>query len=80
MIEEEFSPRAADHRRDTGFSPWLMRAPFGVRWFGFGGCSGGSDLLGVMWTVIGYDWNQPSRYVVQQGESGHRKRRYHLPA
>ncbi len=37
-------------------SPRFMRAPFGVRWFGFREAQRRLNLLGVMWTVIGNDW------------------------
>jgi len=37
-------------------TPRLMRAPFGVRWFGFREAQRQLGLLGVMWTVIGNDW------------------------
>lgn len=34
----------------------LMRAPYGLRWFGLRAVQRQLGLLGVMWTVIGYDW------------------------
>lgn len=40
----------------TGFEPRLVRAPYGVRWPGLGRAQRRLQLLGVMWTVIGYDW------------------------
>jgi len=40
----------------TGRRPTLMRAPYGVRWFGLRGAQRHMGLLGVMWSVIGYDW------------------------
>ncbi len=40
----------------VGVSPSLMRAPFGVRWFGFREAQRELNLLGVMWTVMGNDW------------------------
>ncbi len=56
FILEDFA-RAQQTFRDTlGVSPKLMRAPFGVRWFGYRGMQKQLGLLGVMWTVIGLDW------------------------
>lgn len=40
--------------------PTLVRAPFGVRWFGFREMQRRLNLLGVMWTVLGKDWSQPA--------------------
>ncbi len=41
-------------------SPALLRAPFGVRWFGFREMQRRLNLLGVMWTVLGKDWSLPA--------------------
>jgi peptidoglycan-N-acetylglucosamine deacetylase len=69
------SPRfmEADLRRaqetietNTGFRPSLFRAPFGVRWFGIGGVQRRLQLTGVMWTIIGYDWNRRVDQVVER--------------
>jgi len=70
MIEEEFSRAQQTIEETTGFSPTLLRAPFGVRWFGFRRMQQRLGLLGVMWTVIGYDWNLPSRSVVNRVKAG----------
>ena len=40
----------------TGVVPTLLRAPYGVRWFGFRAMQERLGLRGVMWTVIGRDW------------------------
>jgi peptidoglycan/xylan/chitin deacetylase (PgdA/CDA1 family) len=40
-------------------SPVVMRAPYGVRWFGFREMQERLGLLGVMWSVIGLDWKLP---------------------
>jgi peptidoglycan/xylan/chitin deacetylase (PgdA/CDA1 family) len=56
VIEDDFS-RAQDAIADaTGFTPALMRAPYGVRWFGFRQMQAKLGLAGIMWTVIGRDW------------------------
>jgi peptidoglycan-N-acetylglucosamine deacetylase len=42
----------------TGVIPSWFRAPYGVRWFGLRRALRRLDLSAVMWTVIGYDWNE----------------------
>jgi peptidoglycan/xylan/chitin deacetylase (PgdA/CDA1 family) len=50
----------------TGASPVLFRAPFGVRWPGLRAAQKRLGLTGVMWTVIGYDWNLAAERVVRR--------------
>jgi peptidoglycan-N-acetylglucosamine deacetylase len=52
--------------RHTGARPAWFRAPFGVRWFGLGGAQARAGLTGVMWTVIGYDWNRTADAIVER--------------
>ncbi len=40
----------------AGVRPALLRAPYGVRWFGFREMQEELGLVGVMWTSIGCDW------------------------
>ena len=40
----------------AGVSPRLLRAPYGLRWHGMREAQRRLKLLGVMWTVIGHDW------------------------
>ncbi len=40
----------------TGLRPRLFRAPYGLRWFGLRRAQRRHGLLGVLWTVIGHDW------------------------
>lgn len=70
MIEEEFTRAQQTIARTTGFSPALLRAPFGVRWFGFRQAQQRLGLLGTMWTVIGYDWSLPSGFIVDRVKAG----------
>ena len=55
-IASQFSRAQAIIEDVLGISPSLLRAPFGVRWFGFREVQRRLNLLGVMWTVIGNDW------------------------
>lgn len=50
----------------TGFEPRLMRAPYGVRWPGIGRAQRRLDLLGVMWSVIGYDWRLAAERIANR--------------
>src|SRR5271157_5526424 len=43
-----------------------FRSPHGVRWFGIGGVERRLQLTGVMWTIIGYDWNRKVNRVVER--------------
>jgi peptidoglycan-N-acetylglucosamine deacetylase len=50
----------------TGARPVLMRAPYGVRWFGFRKMQAALGLKGVMWSVIGLDWKLPAAAIVDR--------------
>jgi peptidoglycan/xylan/chitin deacetylase (PgdA/CDA1 family) len=50
----------------VGIIPDLLRAPYGLRWFGLRSAQARLHLLGVMWTVIGHDWEWPARKVSQR--------------
>lgn len=45
---------------EVGLRPTLMRAPYGLRWYGLAEAQEKLGLLGVMWTVIGRDWEWPA--------------------
>lgn len=50
----------------TGATPALFRAPYGVRWPGLRDAQRSLRLTGVMWTVIGYDWNLAADAIVRR--------------
>jgi peptidoglycan/xylan/chitin deacetylase (PgdA/CDA1 family) len=56
FIADEFERAQETIHAASGATPTLMRAPFGVRWFGFREMQSRLGLTGVMWTVIGRDW------------------------
>jgi peptidoglycan/xylan/chitin deacetylase (PgdA/CDA1 family) len=56
FIEREFSMAQKIIEGETGVTPTLLRAPYGLRWYGMGAIQKKLGLLGVMWTVIGHDW------------------------
>jgi peptidoglycan-N-acetylglucosamine deacetylase len=66
FIEREFVRAQDVISSATGVVPRLLRAPFGVRWFGFAPVQRKLDLLGVMWTVLGRDWKLPGAAVLRR--------------
>lgn len=55
-IYNEFATAQEIIADETGWEPALLRAPYGLRWFGVAEAQERLGLLGVMWTVIGHDW------------------------
>jgi len=66
VIEDDFSRAQDAITAVTGCTPTLMRAPYGVRWFGFRQMQAKLGLTGVMWTVIGLDWKLPADKIAQR--------------
>lgn len=66
FIDAEWSRAQEAIEQTTGFSPSLLRAPFGIRWFGFRKMQRRLKLLGVMWTAAGLDWKLPSDAIVSR--------------
>jgi peptidoglycan/xylan/chitin deacetylase (PgdA/CDA1 family) len=64
FIEGDLARAQAAIERRAGVRPEWFRAPFGVRWFGMRRAQRRLGLAGVMWTVIGYDWNLKADAVV----------------
>jgi len=64
FILQEFARAQQAIAGVTGFSPALLRAPFGVRWFGFRQAQHRLNLRAVMWTIIGYDWRRKADIIV----------------
>lgn len=57
-----------------GFSPWLFRPPFGLRWPGVRSAQRDSRLLGVQWSLMPKDWawgaNQIAHHLVTRIRGG----------
>jgi peptidoglycan/xylan/chitin deacetylase (PgdA/CDA1 family) len=66
VITEDFARAQSAIGDVTGVRPTLMRAPFGVRWFGFRGMQEKLGLTGVMWSVIGLDWKLPAAAIAER--------------
>jgi peptidoglycan/xylan/chitin deacetylase (PgdA/CDA1 family) len=60
FIENEFARTQQIIEHEVGIRPILMRAPYGLRWYGVAAAQKKLGLLGVMWTVIGRDWEWPA--------------------
>lgn len=58
----------------TGTRPRLFRPPYGMRWYGLRAAQERLQLLGVLWTVIGHDWEwgaeQIQAHVLQNTTPG----------
>jgi len=66
FIDEEFSAAQRVIQDETGVTPTLLRAPYGLRWYGIGSVQKHLGLLGVMWTVIGRDWEWPADRIANR--------------
>jgi len=70
FIEQELRLTQELIEQHTGSRPRWFRAPYGVRWFGVGRAQRRLRLMGVMWTLIGYDWKQKAEAVVNRLAGG----------
>jgi peptidoglycan/xylan/chitin deacetylase (PgdA/CDA1 family) len=74
FIEREFTDTQQIIQEQTGVTPMILRAPYGQRWLGMREVQESLALLGVMWTVIGHDWEWPaariSDYVLRGSSAG----------
>ena len=66
FMEGDFRRAQERIAKHTGAAPAWLRPPFGARWFGLGGVQRRLGLAGVMWTVIGYDWNRAADAIVER--------------
>lgn len=63
-VFEEFS-RTQKILEGFGIHPALLRVPYGLRWFGLRRVQRELNLLSVMWTVIGHDWEWDAAAVAK---------------
>ena len=66
VILNEFSRAQRTMRDSLGAQVRYLRAPFGVRWFGFREMQQRLGLMGVMWSVIGRDWALDANGVIRR--------------
>jgi peptidoglycan/xylan/chitin deacetylase (PgdA/CDA1 family) len=57
-----------------GFSPWLFRPPFGLRWPGMAAAQRRCGLMGVQWSIMPHDWaweaNEIAEHLVARVRPG----------
>jgi peptidoglycan-N-acetylglucosamine deacetylase len=74
FIDREFSQAQSIIESETGVAPVILRPPYGVRWLGMRRVQKRLGLLGIGWTVIGYDWKWPAKrigsHVLQEASPG----------
>jgi peptidoglycan/xylan/chitin deacetylase (PgdA/CDA1 family) len=63
FIDREFTEAQKIIQFETGMTPMLLRAPYGFRWMGMRDMQYRLSLLGVMWTVMGFDWRWPANRI-----------------
>ena len=80
FVDQEFTKTQRIIQAETGFTPMLLRAPYGFRWFGMQTVQEKLALLGVMWTVIGNDWKWPAKTYCETCARTLIPGRDHLPA
>lgn len=66
FIADEFRRGQTAIEDAAGVTPSLLRAPYGVRWFGFRQAQAELGLQGVMWSLIGLDWRLPAAAITRR--------------
>jgi peptidoglycan/xylan/chitin deacetylase (PgdA/CDA1 family) len=66
FIEREFTEAQRVIVGEIGITPMVLRPPYGVRWVGMREVQSKLSMLGVLWTVIGYDWRLPSPRIASR--------------
>lgn len=74
FLAREFVEAQTIIENETGVRPTVLRPPYGVRWLGMRPVQKRLGLLGIGWTVIGYDWAWPAgriaRHVLEDASAG----------
>jgi peptidoglycan-N-acetylglucosamine deacetylase len=65
FIDHEFSEAQHIIHHETGMAPMILRAPYGLKWAGMRAVQHRLALLGVMWTVTGFDWKWPAHRIAK---------------
>jgi peptidoglycan/xylan/chitin deacetylase (PgdA/CDA1 family) len=66
VIADEFERAQHAITAATGQIPAFLRAPYGVRWFGYRAIQQRLGLTGAMWTTIGLDWKLPPAAIANR--------------
>lgn len=64
-IAQELGHAQREIELATGARPRLFRAPYGLRWWGLRRAERRLGLQGVLWSVIGHDWEWPAERVAR---------------
>ena len=64
-IFDEFKRTQTLIEEAAGITPVLLRAPYGMKWFGLRQAQRRLGLMGVMWTVIGRDWELDAASIAE---------------
>jgi peptidoglycan/xylan/chitin deacetylase (PgdA/CDA1 family) len=64
FINREFTRTQDLLFAETGVNVNIFRPPYGFRWFGLRAVQRKLGLQGVLWTVIGHDWEWPAERIV----------------
>lgn len=65
-VYKEFARTQRILETEVGVRPRLLRAPYGLRWFGMRSVQRRFNLRAIMWTVIGRDWMLPAAEVAER--------------
>jgi peptidoglycan-N-acetylglucosamine deacetylase len=63
FIDAEFTRTQDLLSAETGVNVNILRPPYGFRWLGLRAVQRKLNLQGVLWTVIGHDWEWPAERV-----------------
>jgi peptidoglycan/xylan/chitin deacetylase (PgdA/CDA1 family) len=73
-IYREFYETQRVIQRTADVVPVFLRAPYGLRWLGLRVTQRRLGLIGVMWTVIGHDWewkaSEITEYILERSHAG----------
>lgn len=73
-VFSEFAKAQTAISQAGGIAPRLMRAPYGLRWYGMRRVQQAFGLTDVMWTVIAHDWEwnaeKVSSHVLRHARAG----------
>ncbi|GAC1355933.1 MAG: hypothetical protein NVSMB3_01720 [Acidobacteriaceae bacterium] len=65
-VYQEFARTQRILESEVGVRPRLLRAPYGLRWFGMRTVQRRLDLRSILWSVIGRDWMLPASAIAER--------------
>ena len=76
IVYNEFAHTQKVFKTELGISPRLLRAPYGLRWFGMRTIQRQLDLKAIMWSVTGRDWAFTRTRNCRESATGDQSGRY----